>query len=378
MDKIDTRQDLRDSDGAENRLWSIDFFRGVVMFLLIGEATGLYELLVLPALNGSFVHSIGLQFQHHPWHGLTLWDLGQPFFMFISGVAMIFSYEKRWERGESWRATLGHSGRRAFILFVLGWALSHINPMEAGGQGEFLLDILPQLAFASLIAFLLLNRSVWLQVGFAIGLVVLTELLYRLWPLPGFDQPFIPGHNFGSYVDLTLFGRLSEGNWVAFNIIPATVHVILGVLAGRLLRSGKSRGQKLRLLVWAGLSGVIAGLALDPLTPIVKQICTSSFVLISGGLGLLALALAYWLIDVVMIRKGTVFFVCVGMNPMVIYLFALSGGGDWLRRIVEPFTMGFSGWIGDLPAQALTSLVIWGSMWALCYWLYRKKIFIKI
>jgi predicted acyltransferase len=298
--------------------------------------------------------------------------------MFISGVAMVFSYEKRWERGESWGATLGHSGRRAFVLFVLGWALSHISPMEGGGKGEFLLDILPQLAFASLLAFLLLRRPVRIQIGFALSLVVLTELLYRLWPMPGFDQPFVPGHNFGSYVDLVLFGQVSEGNWVAFNIVPAAAHTVLGVLAGRLLRSGKSRAQKLKILVWTGLSGVAAGIALDPLTPIVKRICTSSFVIVSGGLVLLALALAYWLIDVVMIRKGAVFFVSVGMNPIFIYLFALSGGGDWFRRIVEPFTMAFSGWMGDLSAQALTSLVIWGLLWALCYWLYRRKIFIKI
>ena len=68
----------------------------------------------------------------------------------------------------------------------------------------------------------------------------------------------------------------------------------------------------------------------------------------------------------------------MSMNPIFIYLFALSGGGDWLRKIVEPFTMGFAAWMGNGPAQALTSLAVWGMMWGLCWWLYRRRIFIKI
>ena len=96
---------LEIGDGAERpgRLASIDLFRGVVMFLLIGEATGFYDLLTLPRFAGTVIHAIGLQFQHHPWHGMRLWDLGQPFFMFISGAAMVFSYHKRWERGKAGR-----------------------------------------------------------------------------------------------------------------------------------------------------------------------------------------------------------------------------------------------------------------------------------
>ncbi|MDD8016307.1 MAG: DUF5009 domain-containing protein, partial [Acidobacteriota bacterium] len=83
----------------EGRLRSLDFFRGLTMFLLIGEATHLYELLVAPAFQGTVVSAIGLQLHHHPWNGLRFWDLVQPFFMFIVGVAMPFSYGKRWEKG---------------------------------------------------------------------------------------------------------------------------------------------------------------------------------------------------------------------------------------------------------------------------------------
>ena len=363
---------------TDNRIFCLDIFRGCVMFLLIGEAAGVYSLLLAPSLEGTIFHFAAIQFQHHPWHGIRLWDLGQPFFMFISGVSMVFSYEKRWERGESWVGTLGHAGRRAFVLFALGWGLSLVNPVENGGKGEFLIDVLPQLALAGSIGFLLLRRSVRVQAGLALGLLLMSGLLYRLWAVPGFDQPFVPGHNFGSYLDLTLFGRLSEGNWVTFNIVPLTTFVLFGILAGRLLRSGRTPSRILRILALSGLSGVVVGLALDPLTPIVRRICSSSFVIMGVGFCLLALALAYWLIDVAKVRTGIVFFVCVGMNPIFIYLFAFSGGADWFRRIVDPFVLGFSKWTGGLTAQAIASLAVLGLMWALCRWLYGRKISLKI
>ncbi len=370
--------EARNVMAREGRVLSVDLFRGVVMFLLIGKVTGLYDLLAAPALDGTAVHALGLQFQHHPWHGLRLWDLGQPFFIFISGVAMVFSYEKRWEGGESWRATLGQALRRAFLLFAVGWALYLVGSEPGSFKGAFLFDILPQLAFASLVAFLLIRRPAMTQIGVALGLVVLTELLYRLWPVIGFDQPFTAGHNFGSWVDTALFGATSEESLVTFNLVPAAAFAILGVLAAGLLKSGRSPRARLLTLVGVGLAGVAAAFALDPLTPVIRRTCTSSFVILSGGLAFLSLALGYWLIDVMGFRKRSVFFVIVGMNPVFIYLFALSGGADWLYRIVAPFTMAFSGWVGEGPAQVFTSLTVWGLLWALCYWLYKKKIFIRI
>ncbi len=362
----------------ENRVLSVDLYRGVVMFLLIGRATGLYDLLASPAMEGTVLHPIGLQFMHLPWHGLRLADLAQPFFMFISGVAMAFSYEKRWERGESWLDSLGQALRRSFLLLAIGWALYFAGSNGRGFKGEFLNDILPQLAVASLIAFLLLRRAVQTQIGVALGLIVLTEVLYRFWPVSGYDQPFTPGHNFGAWLDTALFGSASAENLVTFNLVPAATFVILGVLAARILKSGRPHNKLLASLVGTGLAGVVLGLALDPVTPVIRKLCTSSFVLLVGGLAILSLALGYWLIDVMKFRKRSVFFVVVGMNPLFIYLFALSGGADWLYRIVAPFTMVFSGWMGEGPAQILTSLAIWGILWCLCYWLYKRKIFIRI
>lgn len=367
-----------DGNGDRDRLWSLDLFRGVVMFFLIAEVTGLYDLLAGAGNPVAFFQAVGRQFQHHPWHGIRLWDLGQPFFMFISGAAMVFSYQKRWDGGDTWVETFVHAARRALVLFFLGWALARVNPVESGGAGEFLLDILPQLAFAGLIGFLLLRSTDWIVAGSAGGVLIATELLYRFWPVPGSDQSFVPGQNFGAFIDLALFRRLSEGNWVTFNIVPSTAFVLAGILAGRILRSGRSPSRKLMILTFSGISGILAGLALDPLTPIIRRICTSSFAVLGVGLSLLTLALAYWLADVARIRVGSVLFVCIGMNPIFIYLFASSGGAKWLERVAAPFVLGLSPWIGGLKARMLLAIVVWGLMWAVCRWLFAKKIFLKI
>ncbi|MBE0710883.1 MAG: DUF5009 domain-containing protein, partial [Candidatus Aminicenantes bacterium] len=168
-----------------------------------------------------------------------------------------------------------------------------------------------------------------------------------------------------------LFGTTSAENLVTFNIVPASTFVILGILAARILKSGRPHKKMLVSLVGTGLAGVALGLTLDQVTPVVRKLHTGSFVILTGGLAFLSLALGYWLIDMMGFRKRSVFFVIVGMNPVFIYLFALSGGAEWLNRIVLPFAMAFSGWIGEGPAQILTNLTVWGLLWAFCYWLYR-------
>lgn len=360
---------------AEERLNSLDFFRGFTMFLLIGEATHLYSLLVQPPLDGTIVGVIGKQFHHHPWNGLRSWDLVQPFFMFIVGVAMPFSFGRRWARGDTWAQTFRHALQRSFLLFFLGWALYCIGP----GRLTFeLWNVLTQLSFTFFVAFLLMRSSPGVQIGFTLLLLALTEIAYRFFPVAGFDQPFVPAQNFGAYMDLLLMGKLSIGHWVAINAIPTTAHTMWGVLAGYLLKSARPPGQKMGILVGAGMLGLLVGYAMDPVTPIIKRICTSSFVIVTGGWCLLALAFSYWLIDVKKVARWAQFFVIVGMNPLFIYLFTNTGGAGWLERIIRPFSMGLFFWAGELGAKILTSVLVWGMLWYLCYWLYRRRIFIKI
>ncbi len=359
----------------QGRLVSLDFFRGVTMFLLIGEATAIYERLIDPSLHSRLIQAIGLQFHHHPWNGLRFWDLIQPFFMFIVGVAMPFSIGRRWDRGDTWQKTLGHALKRSGLLLFLGWAVYCIGP----GRLTFeLWNVLAQLSFTYLVAFLVMRRRPRTQIALTFGLLALTEVLYRVWAVPGFNQAFVPDHNFGSWVDLKLMGKLSAGHWVAFNAVPTTAHTMWGVLAGQLLKSARPAAQKIRILAIAGAAGVIIGYALNPVTPIIKRICTSSFVIAGGGWCLLALCLSYWLIDVRKRRGWVTFFAVVGMNPLFIYLFTETGGANWLTAIAKPFTVGLFGWTGDWGARFMTSLAAWAMLWGICYGLYKKKILIKI
>lgn len=111
-----------------SRLLSLDAFRGFTMFLLIAEFAGLFHYLVNPVFDGSFIGFLGEQLDHHSWHGLHFWDLVQPYFMFIVGVAIPFSERNRLIKGSSDKDVIRHAFIRAAILLLLGWALYCIDP----------------------------------------------------------------------------------------------------------------------------------------------------------------------------------------------------------------------------------------------------------
>jgi predicted acyltransferase len=136
--------------------------------------------------------------------------------------------------------------------------------------------------------------------------------------------------------------------------------------------------KKIGILAMAGLAGVVVGFALTPVSPMIKRICTSSFVLASGGFCLRMLAFSYWFIDVKGLRKWTTFFNIVGMNSLFIYIFTQTGATEWLAHLVKPFANAFFGWTGTLGAEIVVSLAAWALLWSMCYWLYRRKILIKI
>jgi predicted acyltransferase len=366
---------LAETSPLKDRFLSLDFFRGLTMFLLIGESTLLYEHLRDPGLGGTLLHAIGMQLDHHAWAGLRFWDLVQPFFMFIVGVALAFSVAKREQRGESRSRITRHVVVRSLVLLVLGWALYCIGPGRITFRFQ---NVLAQLAVTYPIAYFLMRRRPRTQIAWSFGLILLTEVIYRVFWVAGYNQPFVPDHNFGSWVDMLISGELSSGHWVSFNAIPTAAHTIWGVLAGRWLMSGRPPRKKIAVLAVLGAAAVAAGFALTAVSPMIKRICTSSFVVAGGGFCLLALALSYWVIDVRQLRTWAVFLNIVGMNSLFIYLFTESGGTSWVIRLVRPFTMGFAGWTGTLPAEIVTSLAAWAVLWSMCSWLYRRKILIRI
>lgn len=361
---------------SQNRLVSLDVFRGLTMFLLVAEAASVYHTLLEANPEGTLLHNFFLQFTHHPWHGLRFWDLIQPFFMFIVGVAMPFSLNKRMAVAGDKSKVTRHILKRCLLLFLFGTGLHCIY----SGKIVFeLWNVLTQLSFTILITYFLLERSWKVQLGATAVLLVLTEMAYRLYNP---EAPFEHGANFGNYIDQILMGKINNGGWVAINIIPTAAHTIWGAICGNLLLSSKSEQEKIKLLVIAGLAGLVIGYGLDlaGITPIVKRISTTSFAFASGGWAILALTLCYWLVDVKK-KNGWVFpFVIVGMNSIFIYLFAETLGHSWLYKTVGIFTEGFLTplGVGGNLIGIITAFLSLGVMWYLCYFLYKKKIFFRI
>ena len=359
-----TQQNL-DTQSTQVRLFSLDFFRGLTMFLLIGEFTRLFTSMASSGAEGTILYSIGEQFHHHPWNGLRFWDLIQPYFMFIVGVAMPYSMSNRIKRGHTKVQIRNHIIQRALTLLFLGWALACI------GRGELVprfQNVLAQLSVTYFLAYLVMNKSWKTQIIVSLSLLAITELIYRGFWVEGFNHPFTPDQNFGTWLDLQYGGADLNGHWVSFNAIPTTAHTIWGVLCGKLLMSDKTDMQKLKILLIAGVIGVVVGHALNPITPIIKRICTSSFILASGGWTILTLAFSYWLIDIMKQKNWSLFFAIVGMNPLFIYLFAHVGGGNFIERIIHPFSMALFGWTGELWSGIITNAFVLFLLWYICYW----------
>lgn len=360
-----------------NRLSSLDFLRGITMVLLTLESTRLFEHLV-PALKGTGGERLLNQFFHHTWHGLHFWDLVQPTFMFVAGVAMAFSINKQ-RQTHSWRESFIKILKRCGWLFF--WGVLDYAVRKNGLSFE-LWDVLTQLSFTTLVAFLIMGWPVYVQLIVSGLCLLIPELLYRFAHVPGFDQPFVDQHNFGNYIDLILMNKINPGGWVAINCISTSAHTIWGVLAGKLLLSDKTDSQKIRWLLFSGLVLLLAGFGLDwtHITPIIKRIATSSFVLASGGYCILFLAICYWWVDTRKHRDRLLFFNLFALNSIFIYLFFEIVGDRWFTGYILDITNGLFAFI-HIPvimAAILGSCVVFALEAGLLYFLYRKKIFFKV
>lgn len=360
---------------SSNRLHSLDALRGFIMVLLAMESTGLYENLH-HIMAGGFGEGFINQFFHHPWNGLRFWDLIQPGFMFIAGTAMAFSLKKQADTGMSWQQSFRKTLKRSGWLFFWGVLNYAVRP---GGLSFELWNVLTQLAFTTLVAFLIFNWKLQWQIIFSVGLLLLTEVLYRFSNIPGFDQPFTDQHNFGNYMDLVLMNKINSDGWVAINCIPTAVHTIAGALAGKFLLQ---KTNNIKPLIWWGLATMVAGYMLDfaRITPIIKRISTSSFTLASLGWCLLGLAFFYWWIDIRKHHKHLLLFTVMGMNAIFIYLFFEIVGARWFNGYVSAITNGLMNftYIPVSVQHIISSLAIFALEWGICYFLYKKKIFFKL
>ncbi|MFI5154819.1 MAG: acyltransferase family protein [Chitinophagales bacterium] len=361
---------------VSQRLLSLDVLRGLIMVFLALESTGLYEHLFEASKGAPLINDLFLQFFHHPWNGLRFWDLIQPSFMFMAGVAMAFSLNKQEKSGMSWSQSFRKTLKRCFWLFFWGVLDYAVRPH---GLSFELWDVLTQLSFTTLLAFLVFRWSAMAQGIFCVGLLLLTEILYRFTHVRGFDEPFTDQHNFGNYVDLLLMNKINSGGWVAINCIPTAVHTIAGAMAGKLLLSSREKIKP--LLIWAVVC-LVLGFGLDwaGITPIIKRIATSSFTLASLGFCLFELAFFYWWIDIRGHRKHWEFFTIVGMNSLFIYLFFEIVGDRWFTGYISSISNGLMGFIRtpEMLMLIISSLCVFVLEWFLCYFLYKNKIFFKL
>jgi predicted acyltransferase len=362
---------------SPDRLLSLDVMRGLIMVLLVLESTRLYENLALLSA-GTFFSRIVVQFFHHPWHGLRFWDLVQPAFMFMAGTALAYSLHRQQLAGWTWRQSFIKTLKRSGWLFFWGVLDYAVRP---GGLSFELWDVLTQLSFTTLVAFLIFRWTARAQIAVSIGLLLLAEILYRFTGIPGFDQPFTDQHNFGNWMDLVLMNKINKGGWVAINCLPTAAHTIWGVLAGKLLLSDRSGPAKVKVLLVAGAAALVSGFILDwTLTPIIKRIATSSFVLASAGWVLWMMALLLWIIDIKKRRRYLTFFVVVGMNSLFIYLFIEIVGGRWFTGYISAISNGLMEIIRFPEAimSVVTPLVVFALEWSMCWFLYKKGIFFRI
>ena len=347
------------------RYLALDAYRGFIMLILVSGGFGLAE---LARRNPAFT-PIASQFDHMDWEWIHFWDLIQPAFMFMVGVAMPFALAARMARGATSPVLFRHVVVRSLKLILWSQVLMSISRGTLYFQ---LINVLAQIGITYFLCYLIM------QLEFRWQAVIAAAILAGHWALyvafPGTEGPFMSrSTNIGEVIDKFVFGRMNPGWWVNINFITSTATTLFGVWTGRLLQS--QRKDKMRMLAFWAVVCLAVGLIIHPWNPIIKKICTTSFTIYSTGWVLLMLLVFYWVVEVKGYRKWTFPLIVIGSNSIFIYTLEEVLRG-WLNRAVGTFTFHYR-FLGDYApvAQACTVLLV---MWYMCYWLYRRKIFFKL
>jgi heparan-alpha-glucosaminide N-acetyltransferase len=386
------------------RLTSLDAYRGFVMLAMASGGAGLLGRLTSSGDSAPsyLLQVLRQQLDHVEWRGCAAWDLIQPSFMFMVGVAMPFSYASRLARGDSWPRLFGHAVLRSLMLVVLAVFLASHG--ERFTKFSFV-NVLGQIGLGYPFVFLMLGRRPQVQLSAAVAILVAVWLLFVSYPLPSVGDPaphygtndpqivmtgsfahWNKNANVAATFDrwfLNLFPHpadhpfeFNEGGYATLNFIPSIATMLFGVVAGELLRSKRERAAKFWVLLIAGAVCLSLGLALDAMVcPIVKRLWTPSWVVYSTGWTCWMLAAFYSVIDVGGFRRWAFPLVVVGVNSIAIYL---------MSQLMRPFVTAslkthfgqdlFAGPYGPL-IRGISILLVF---WLICLWLYRQKIYIKI
>ena len=352
----------------KGRLLSLDIYRGITMIFMVSAGLGLHSLADNPGWKW-----LANQVEHVAWTGCTAWDLIQPSFIFIVGVAMPFAFAVRRARGQSQGQMLYHVFKRSLTLLLIGMA---INCVHADKIYINLTTVLQQIAIAYFLAFFVLGRGLKIQLTAALGILVLHWALFQFWPGVGPGGPWAKNANFGSALDYWWLGRFDKGGYLSINALSSTSTVIFGIMAGETLIRGKTEMQKVWWILLAGIIFLIVGTALNPLIPSIKRIWTPSWTIFSAGWALIFLAACHWVIEVKNRRKWCFIFKVVGMNSITIYVLVQMMRGD-INSWLSVFTRGFLVPLGDIGV-IIQSLLVLAIHWYAVYWLYKREIFLKV
>jgi len=361
------------------RLYSLDALRGFDMFWIMG-AEEIFNTWAKatdwPALNW-----ISNQLTHPAWNGFHLYDLIFPLFLFMAGVATPFSVGRELEKGNDKKKVLFRVIRRGLILVILGIIYNnglHLRPISDIRFASVLGRIGIAYMFANII-FIYTKRKA--QIIWFWALIIGYWLLLKFTSAPGFPMGDLTMEgNFASYIDRSILpGKLYLGIHDPEGLvsdIPAISTGLLGILTGTFIKTSTQDGaRKAGWMAVAGIGFIILALIWNFDFPINKNLWTSSFVCLVGGLSLLYFSLFYYVIDVLGYKKWAFFFKVIGMNSILIYI-----SGRFINW--EYATNGFFQWLGELSpavwAPVVMAICYMAVKWAFMYFLYRKKVFLRV
>lgn len=360
------------------RLVSIDVLRGFDMFFLVGAGDILRRL--IGTFDSDFAGSVMYQLEHAEWIGFTAWDIIMPLFLFTSGLSMPLSFEKQRSKGLTTLQLHNKVLRRFFILFFLGWIVQgNLLDLDLGVFHVYC-NTLHAIAAGYLItALIVLNtKKLSVQMLWGGGLLVLYWALLMFVPVPGYGSGVLtPEGNLAMYVDNLLLGSFRDGTqytWVLSSLgFGATV--FSGYCAGYVMGKYTDPKQKLKMLLFIGVSLVVGGLLLHLQMPIIKKIWSPSMVLFSSGICFLLLAFFYWITDMLKINSWwTKAFRYLGLNAIAAYLLYTVMGLDLvsglLLRGFEQFSEALFPFFISLGQFILLFLII--------RFMYKHKIFLKV
>lgn len=387
----------------QERLVSLDAFRGFIMLLMASGGFGLASIAKQHSDSGVW-QFIGHHTEHVEWTGCSLWDLIQPAFMFMVGVALPWSIAKRQACGQSFTAMLGHALWRGLLLVLIAVFLTSAWRRET--QWEFP-NVLAQIGLGYPLLFLLAFTKSRTTLIAAFGVLAAYWLAFALYPLPaedfdwaavgvpadwthlqGFGAHWEKNSNFAAAFDqsfLNLFPRSelfthNRGGYQTLNFIPSLATMIFGLLAGRLLRSELSMIAKIKRLVVAGVLGILLGFLIDALgiCPIAKRIWTPSWAIFSAGWVTLMLAGFVAVVDWRGWKRWTFPLVVVGLNPITLYCTWQLGSSFIRNQVRIHFGQDVFQSFGEPWVPMLARGTVLFVLWLIVWWMSRRKIFVRI